>query len=126
MTTEEIVKEYKKRFILIIETKGEELDNTFYKDIENILSEENLAEFEKDEIISDAPLECFIATYLMALLVAMYGVEKLNGEFLHERDEYKFIYEHYLRDMTNKFTSQYGLPQVNMKRIGLRVHKIEL
>lgn len=126
MTTEEIVKEYKKRFILIIETKGEELDNSVYKNVEKVLSEENLVEFEKKEIIGDAPLEFFISTYIMALLVAMYGADKLSGEFLQEREEYKYIYEHYLKDMTNKFTSQYGLPQVNMKRIGLMVLKIEL
>jgi hypothetical protein len=124
MTTGEIVKEYKKRFILIIETKGEELNNKFYKNIENILDGEFCKTIEEDSIVKDAPLEIFIATYLVSLLMEMYGLDKFDGEYITERDEYKFIYDHYLKSMTDKFTSQYGLPSVNMERIGFRIFSI--
>lgn len=109
MTTEEIYKEYKKLFVLIMETAGQETNNSVY-----VRSEEILKKHEglfKQPIEQDAPFEIFVTTCMVVLIMEIHGLEKLND--LDEKettDLVKSMYELYLKRPTKKFASKYGLP----------------
>ena len=109
MTVEEIYKEYKKLFVLIMETAGQETNNSVYVKSEEILKKhDNLF---KQHIEQDAPFEVFVTSCMVVLIMEIHGLEKLSD--LDEKETtnlVKSMYDMYLKRPTKKFASKYGLP----------------
>lgn len=109
MTVEEIYKEYKKLFVLIMETAGQETNNSVYIRSEEILNRHE-ALF-KQHIEYDAPFDVLVTTCMVLLVMEIHGLDKLS-----ELDENKTtelvdsMYSLYLKRPTKKFASRYGLP----------------
>ena len=114
MTTKEIYRKYEEVFILVMETAGEETNNQAYKDVERILKDKVFAKSINQAIEDEAPIQVFISLCIVALLKEIHGVDELSD--MTEDETYEladYIFQHYLRKPTRKFTSTYGLPVIN-------------
>ena len=114
MTTKEIYKKYEEVFILVMEAAGEETNNQAYKDVEKILKDKVFAKSINQAIEDEAPIQVFISLCIVALLKEIHGVDELSD--MTEDETYEladYIFQHYLRKPTRKFTSTYGLPVIN-------------
>lgn len=126
MTFREIVEEYKKRFILILEDVGEVKQIRAYTEIESILST-NLDGFkitvlEENSIQDNCPILCFTALYITAVLIRIYGIAEVSswGDVCKHK-LFRFIYDNYLKKMTEDFVNQFDLKQLNINQIGIMV-----
>lgn len=114
MTTKEIYRKYEEVFILVMEAAGEETNNQAYKDVEKILKDKVFAKSINQAIEDEAPIQVFISLCIVALLKEIHGVDELSD--MTEDETYEladYIFQHYLRKPTRKFTSTYGLPVIN-------------
>lgn len=125
MTTKEIYRKYEEVFILVMEAAGEETNNQAYKDVERILKDKVFAKSINQAIEDEAPIQVFISLCIVALLKEIHGVDELSD--MTEDETYEladYIFQHYLRKPTRKFTSTYGLPVINSLGIYFRFIKV--
>ena len=125
MTTKEIYRKYEEVFILVMEAAGEETNNQAYKDVERILKDKVFAKSINQAIEDEAPIQVFISLCIVALLKEIHGVVELSD--MTEDETYEladYIFQHYLRKPTRKFTSTYGLPVINSLGIYFRFIKV--
>lgn len=114
MTTREIYNKYKEIFILVMEAAGEETDNTAYKNVEKILNQHDISRAIDQFIEQEAPFQIFISICIVALLLEIHEVSELTELDPDETYELAdYIFQHYLKKPTRKFTSMYGLPVIN-------------
>lgn len=123
MTTQEIVREYKKIFILVIESAGEQLNNSSYKNVEELLSTDDVKRFEEDLDNCPRPLDTLIALYISVILVDIYENKISEWGDLIQRVECYSIYNNYLKAITDKFTKSVGLPTVDLNKMRLIIHE---
>lgn len=126
MTTKEIYKKYEEVFILVMEAAGEETNNQAYKDVEKILKDKVFAKSINQAIEDEAPIQVFISLCIVALLKEIHGVDELSD--MTEDETYEladYIFQHYLRKPTRKFTSTYGLPVINSLDTYFRFIKVD-
>ena len=126
MTTKEIYKKYEEVFILVMEAAGEETNNQAYKDVEKILKDKVFAKSINQAIEDEAPIQVFISLCIVALLKEIHGVDELSD--MTEDETYEladYIFQHYLRQPTRKFTSTYGLPVINSLDTYFRFIKVD-
>lgn len=125
MTTKEIYRKYEEVFILVMEAAGEETNNQAYKDVERILKDKVFAKSINQAIEDEAPIQVFISLCIVALLKEIHGVDELSD--MTEDETYEladYIFQHYLKKPTRKFTSTYGLPVINSLGIYFRFIKV--
>lgn len=111
-TLQELYEEYKKIFILVIETAGDKTGNRVYKEVENIIKD-NERHFQ-DLIEDDVPFKALIAAMEFMVITKIRSVEEL--EQLGEekvKDLVDSMFDLYLKRPTRKFTSTHGLPPVD-------------
>ena len=126
MTTKEIYKKYREVFILVMEAAGEETNNQAYKDVEKILKDKVFAKSINQAIEDEASIQVFISLCIVALLKEIHGVDELSD--MTEDETYEladYIFQHYLRKPTRKFTSTYGLPVINSLDTYFRFIKVD-
>ena len=126
MTTKEIYRKYEEVFILVMEAAGEETNNQAYKDVEKILKDKVFAKSINQAIEDEAPIQVFISLCIVALLKEIHGVDELSD--MTEDETYEladYIFQHYLRKPTRKFTSTYGLPVINSLDTYFRFIKVD-
>lgn len=119
MTLSEIKEEYKKIFILIIETAGEEENNPVYKSAEKIINEQekivgrgrNLYNIYSDD---EFELKEFIMMLCVYLITEIHGVNFINDSDIEElKSLIDDMYSRYLYSVTRKFTSKNGLMKID-------------
>ena len=126
MTTKEIYRKYEEVFILVMEAAGEETNNQAYKNVEKILKDKVFAKSINQAIEDEAPIQVFISLCIVALLKEIHGVDELSD--MTEDETYEladYIFQHYLRKPTRKFTSTYGLPVINSLDTYFRFIKVD-
>lgn len=117
MTMNQILEEYKKQFIIVIETVGEIQKNSSYKNVESILKK-RLNNNENSLIDHGAPFGVFVVLYISFLLADIHGPEVVaTWEDVADREECRAIYDNYLKEVTDNFTRKYGLEKVDLNKI---------
>ena len=109
-----------------MEAAGEETNNQAYKDVEKILKDKVFAKSINQAIEDEAPIQVFISLCIVALLKEIHGVDELSD--MTEDETYEladYIFQHYLRKPTRKFTSTYGLPVINSLDTYFRFIKVD-
>jgi uncharacterized membrane protein len=118
MTMKQILDEYKKQFIIVMETVGEIIKTIpSYKNVEKII-ERKVGNNEEQLIDVNAPFGVFVVLYISLLLADIHGAEVVaSWENVTERKECRAIYNNYLKEITDNFTRKYGLEKVDLDRI---------
>ena len=117
MTMHQILEDYKKRFIIVMETVGETMNNDSYKRVEKIVSNK-VGDNEESLIDCGAPFGVFVVFYISLLLADIHGPEVVaSWEDVASRKECKSIYNNFLKEITDNFTRQYGLEKVDLSEI---------
>lgn len=129
MTSEDLLKEYKKIFILVVETAGEELGNDSYRKVEELLNTDTVKKIEEQLLSYDEfPLDLLIVSYVFTILIDTHTEEEIDSWCdvapLTKRKEFLFLYDNYLKKPTRSFTAQMGLPSVTINE-DLFVHRIK-
>lgn len=110
MTTEEIFREYKKLFILVMETAGETTGNESYLNVEKLLNSDNAKRLFKQHIENDDPFGVFVTTCMVLLVVDIHGAEKLvELDEIETTELVTSMYTTYLKKPTKRFAAKYGL-----------------
>ena len=117
MTMHQILEDYKKRFIIVMETVGETMNNDSYKRVEKIASNK-VGDNEESLIDCGAPFGVFVVFYISLLLADIHGPEVVASWVdVASRKECKSIYNNFLKEITDNFTRQYGLEKVDLSEI---------
>lgn len=125
MTTNEVFNEYKKRFILLMEAAGEETNNDIYRDTEKILDEKKNRDLIQATIDNEYPFPIFVCILIVMLLEKIHGLDKLKDMSPEETYELSnYIFMHYLKKATRKFTTTYGLAPMTELDTMFQVRKI--
>lgn len=119
MTLEQLIKDYRERFILILNTVGEINSNDSFKNAEQLIRnrEDGIQKF----IDMGASFSVLVVFMTSVILVDMYGPEEVSswGD-IADRKECKSVYNKYLKEMTDKFTRKNGLSQVNLSEVHIK------
>lgn len=119
MTLEQLIKDYRKRFVLILNTVGEINSNDSFKNAEQLIRnrEDGIQRF----IDMGASFSVLVVFMTSVILVDMYGPEEVSswGD-IASRKECKSVYNKYLKEMTDKFTRKNGLSQVNLSEVHIK------
>ena len=108
MTTKELYYKYKDVFILVLESAGEETNNSVYKDAERIVreNEENVLAL----IDRGVSFSLVITSMVASVVVEVHGKEKLANqdisEYIHT------LFDMYLKRPTRSFCTQNGVPVI--------------
>lgn len=111
MTYEELVREYIKLFILVLETVGQDIGNKVYQNVSNLLKE-NESEIKR---MIDEELPFFIIVALLEVLI----ITKLHesDDLVEEENLLQGLtndmWNRYLKTASNKFFRKHGLPVIN-------------
>lgn len=126
MTYGEIVHEYRKLFIMLVEKAGHETGNTSYLKVEEILKEKNVEKLE-ESLISDEPeFVIIVCSYLVLLFCDIYGIDKVE-DWDQDMSAAKVseFYHAFLKKATIRFCEKYGLepfddPETSFKLIAIK------
>lgn len=129
MTYEEIVHEYRKMFIMLVEKAGRKTGNTGYLKVEEILKDSRIEEVEKQLIEDEPAFVLVVCTYLVNLFCGIFGVENVEG-WDREKSARKLseFYKEFLKGATIKFCEKYGIesfddPETSFKLIVMKDEK---
>jgi hypothetical protein len=113
MTYEEIIKEYKKLFILLVEKAGRDTGNTSYLQVEKILNKEDILKCEKKLLEQEPEFIIIVCFYPIFLFCDIYGMEKIEN-WDHEKGNEKLreFYNTFLKNPTIKFCEKYGIEPI--------------
>ena len=75
MTYGEIVHEYRKLFVMLVEKAGRETGNTSYQRVEEILKEKKVEILEEGLIQSEPEFVIIVCSYLVLLFCDIYGID---------------------------------------------------
>ena len=111
-TLQELYKEYKKIFILVIETAGDKTENKVYKDVEKILEENE--QHLQGLIEDDVPFKALIAAMEFMVITKIRTIKELEQSGEEEvKNLVDSMFNLYLKRPTRKFTSVHGLPPID-------------
>lgn len=119
MTLEQLIGDYKKRFILILKTVGNITSNESFKKVESLVEEreEGIQTF----IDKGANFSVLVVFLISVVLVDMYGPEEVSSwDDIAENSKCKNLYNKYLKEVTDKFTRKNGLEQVDLSRVHIK------
>ena len=113
MTFEELVREYVKLFILIIETVGQDVGNKIYQNVSNILKEDDSEKAIQSLIDNEVPFFVVVSTLETIVLCKLH-----NSKDLYENNNILQglvgdMWERYLKLPSNRFFRKNGLPTIN-------------
>ena len=112
MTFEELVSEYIKLFILIIETVGQDIGNKIYQNVSNILKEDDSIKAIQSLIDNEVPFFIVVSTLEAIVLCKLH-----NSKDLYENNILQGLvgdmWERYLKLPSNKFFRKNGLPTID-------------
>lgn len=126
MTYEEIVLEYRKLFIMLVEKAGRDTGNTSYLNVEKILKEKNIEKLERDLIQGEPDFVIVVCSYLVVLFCDIYGISGVeNWDLEKSSTKLSEFYQEFLKKATIKFCEKYGLepfedPETSFKIIPIR------
>lgn len=126
MTYEDIVHEYRKLFIMLVEKAGRETGNTSYQRVEEILKEKKVEKLEEELIQSEPEFVIIVCSYLVLLFCDIYGIEGVeNWDQEMSATKLSEFYHEFLRGATIRFCEKYGLepfddPETSFKLIALK------
>lgn len=128
MTYEEIIKEYKKLFIMIVEKAGRDTGNTSYLQVEKILNKEDLLKAEKHLIEQEPEFIIIVCFYPIFLFWDIYGIKKIEEwDFKKGNEKLKEFYNTFLKSSTIKFCEKYGIePIEDLEDHGFKVTPVSL
>ena len=113
----EILEEYKKQFIIVLETVGNIQNNASFKKVESIISEK-VGDNEETLLEQNAPFGVFVVLYMSFVLADLYTPDEVSSwENVCARKECKNLYNNYLKEITDNFTRKVSLEQVDLSRI---------
>ncbi len=125
MTYEDIVHEYRKLFVMLVEKAGRETGNTSYIRVEEILKEKNVEKLEQGLIEREPEFVIIVCSYLILLFCDIYGIDSVE-EWDQEESATKLseFYQEFLKKATIKFCEKYGLepfddPETSFKLIAI-------
>jgi hypothetical protein len=125
MTYEDIVHEYRKLFIMLVEKAGRETGNTRYLRVEETLKEKNVKKLEQGLIEREPEFVIIVCSYLVLLFCDIYGIDGVE-EWDQEESATKLseFYQEFLKKATIKFCEKYGLepfddPETSFKLIAI-------
>ena len=125
MTYEEIIHEYRKLFVMLVEKAGRETGNTSYLRVEEILKEKNADKLEERLIADEPRFVIVVCSYLILLFCDIYGIE---GVEKWDKDmsasKLSEFYHVFLKKATIRFCEKYGLepfddPETSFKLIAV-------
>ena len=126
MTYEEIVHEYRKLFVMLVEKAGRETGNTSYLKVEQILTEKNAEKMEEGIIADEPAFVIVVCSYLVLLFCDIYGIDGVeNWDQDMSASKLSEFYQEFLKKATIRFCEKYGLepfedPETSFKLIALR------
>lgn len=126
MTYEDIVHEYRKLFIMLVEKAGRETGNTSYQRVEEILKEKKVEKLEEELIQSEPEFVIIVCSYLVLLFCDIYGIEGVeNWDQEMSATKLSEFYHEFLKGATIRFCEKYGLepfddPETSFKLISLK------
>ena len=125
MTYEDIVHEYRKLFIMLVEKAGRETGNTSYQRVEEILKEKKVEKLEEKLIEREPEFVIIVCSYLVLLFCDIYGIDGVE-EWDQDMSASKLseFYQEFLKKATIKFCEKYGLepfddPETSFKLIAI-------
>ena len=126
MTYEEIVSEYKKLFIMLVEKAGHETGNPHYLRIEETFKKHSSGKMEQSLIENEPEFVIIVCSFLVLLFCDIYGIDNVE-DWDQEKSGSKIseFYREFLKKGTTKFCEKYGLepfddPETSFKLIALR------
>jgi hypothetical protein len=125
MTYEDIVHEYRKLFVMLVEKAGRETGNTSYLRVEKILIEKNVEKLEQGLIEREPEFVIIVCSYLILLFCDIYGIDGVEGWDQEESaTKLSEFYQEFLKKATIKFCEKYGLepfddPETSFKLIAI-------
>ena len=125
MTYGEIVHEYRKLFVMLVEKAGRETGNTSYQRVEEILKERNVEKMEQGLIEREPEFVIIVCSYLVFLFCDIYGIDGVEGWDQEESaTKLSEFYQEFLKKATIKFCEKYGLepfddPETSFKLIAI-------
>ena len=126
MTYREIVHEYRKLFIMLVEKAGRETGNTSYQRVEEILKEKKVEKLEEELIQIEPEFVIIVCSYLVLLFCDIYGIERVeNWDQEMSATKLSEFYHEFLKGATIRFCEKYGLepfddPETSFKLIALK------
>ena len=126
VTYGEIVHEYRKLFIMLVEKAGRETGNTSYQRVEEILKEMKVEKLEEELIQSEPEFVIIVCSYLVLLFCDIYGIDKVEDwDQKMSATKLSEFYHEFLKGATIRFCEKYGLepfddPETSFKLIALR------
>lgn len=126
MTYEDIVHEYRKLFIMLVEKAGRETGNTSYLRVEEILKKRSVEQLENGLIEKEPEFVVVVCSYLVLLFCDIYGIEKVeNWDPEMSATKLSEFYYEFLKSATIRFCEKYGLepfedPETSFKLITLK------
>lgn len=110
MSTEEVLRDWKKFFFLILES----LEDDSYKNAEKIINDADLKEVESDFIAGLLDFRSLIGIFISIIIVNSVGCEKLSDQDLDNTfNRINDFWVRYLKNPTKKFTAKRGLSPIN-------------
>lgn len=110
MSYNEMLKEWEKIFILIMENT----DDLIYNKAEEIINKTPNQNLIKEMLEEELPLSCAIGGYIIMMLIESQGPDKLGDlnmeEMVRRIDDF---WNRYLKKPTRVFTSKNGLPTID-------------
>ena len=126
MTYGEVVHEYRKLFVMLVEKAGRDTGNTSYIRVEEILKEKKVEMLEEELIKSEPEFVIIVCFYLVLLFCDIYGIDKVeNWDQEMSAAKLSEFYHEFLKGATIRFCEKYGLepfddPETSFKLISLK------
>ena len=126
MTYGEVVHEYRKLFVMLVEKAGRDTGNTSYIRVEEILKEKKVEMLEEELIKSEPEFVIIVCSYLVLLFCDIYGIDGVeNWDQDMSASKLSEFYQEFLKKATIKFCEKYGLepfddPETSFKLISLK------
>lgn len=126
MTYGEVVHEYRKLFVMLVEKAGRDTGNTSYIRVEEILKEKKAEVLEEELIKSEPEFVIIVCLYLVLLFCDIYGIDKVeNWDQEMSATKLSEFYHEFLKGATIRFCEKYGLepfddPEISFKLISLK------
>lgn len=122
MTYKEVVQEYRKLFIMLVEKAGRETGNTSYQNIEKVLKDMKVENMEKSLVDKEPEFVVVVCSYLVLMFCDIYGKEKVR-EWDEEESAQKLseFYETFLKKSTMRFCEKYGLEPFDDPRTSFKL-----
>ena len=126
MTYQEIITEYRKLFVMLVEKAGRETGNTSYQKVDEIMKKMGADKMEERFIQDEPDFIIVICSYIVFLFCDIYGIKKVE-EWDRELSAKKLseFYKTFLKGPTIRFCEKYGLesfedPETSFKLVALK------